>query len=105
MHRLPSQRFALFVTMVVAPQITRAEPPAPADSAGARRLADRYTSTVRSRRAVEQPVSHTLSAEEVKHIPGTQGDTIKAVQNLPGVARPPFGGGLIVVWGSAPQDT
>ena len=41
----------------------------------------------------------------LRHIPGTQGDTLKAVQNLPGVARSPYGGGLLVVWGSAPQDT
>ncbi len=27
------------------------------------------------------------------------------MQNLPGVARAPFGGGQIIVWGSAPQDT
>ncbi len=38
-------------------------------------------------------------------IPGTQGDTLKAVQNLPGVARAPFGIGLLPVWGSAPADT
>ena len=46
-----------------------------------------------------------MQAEEIKHIPGTQGDTLKAVQNLPGVARAPFGIGLLPVWGSSPADT
>ena len=66
---------------------------------------ERYTSTVRGQRAVVETVEQTLSGDELRHIPGTQGDTLKAVQNLPGVARSPFGGGLLVVWGSAPQDT
>jgi hypothetical protein len=50
-------------------------------------------------------VSTTLSVAELKKIPGGQNDPIKAVQNLPGVARAPFGAGQIVVWGSAPGDT
>jgi len=66
---------------------------------------ERYASTVRAQRAVQETVEHTLSGEEIRRIPGTQGDTLKAVQNLPGVARAPFGGGLLAVWGSAPQDT
>jgi TonB family protein len=66
---------------------------------------ERYTSTVRGQRAVVEAVEQTLSGDELRHIPGTQGDTLKAVQNLPGVARSPFGAGLLVVWGSAPQDT
>jgi TonB family protein len=65
----------------------------------------RYTSTVRSSRIAEEAVEQTLSGDEVRRIPGTQGDTLKSVQNLPGVARAPFGGGLLPVWGSAPQDT
>ncbi|MCU1278530.1 MAG: TonB family protein / TonB-dependent receptor, partial [bacterium] len=66
---------------------------------------ERYTSTVRGQRAVVEAVEQTLSGDELRRIPGTQGDTLKAVQNLPGVARSPFGGGLLVVWGSSPQDT
>jgi TonB family protein len=65
----------------------------------------RYVSRVRGRSAISDPVEQTISSEEIKHIAGTQGDTLKAVQNLPGVARPPFNGGLIAVWGSPPGDT
>jgi hypothetical protein len=66
---------------------------------------DRYRSTVRGTRMVKETVEQTLAIEEIKHIPGTQGDPLKAVQNLPGVARAPFGAGQLIVWGSAPQDT
>ncbi len=68
-------------------------------------MKQRYASIVRGRRAVVETIEHTLSTEEIRRIPGTQGDTLKAVQNLPGVARAPFGIGLLPVWGSAPQDT
>jgi hypothetical protein len=64
-----------------------------------------YTSTVRGKRALLETVEQTLQVEEIQRIPGTQGDTLKAVQNLPGVARAPFGIGLLVVWGSSPADT
>lgn len=66
---------------------------------------ERYKSTVRGKRAMLETVEQTLQAEEIQRIPGTQGDTLKAVQNLPGVARAPFGIGLLSVWGSAPADT
>jgi TonB family protein len=66
---------------------------------------ERYASVVRGRRAVVEAVEHTLAVEEIKKTPGTQGDTLKAVANLPGVSRAPFGIGLLPVWGSAPQDT
>ena len=36
---------------------------------------------------------------------GTQGDPIKVVENLPGLARPSFGSGQLVVWGAAPTET
>jgi len=65
----------------------------------------RYTSTVRGQRVVQETVEHTLSGDELRHIPGLQGDTLKAVQTLPGVARAPFGGGQIIVWGTAPNST
>ncbi len=66
---------------------------------------ERYASTVRGRRPVVETVEQTLTTAEIARIPGTQGDTLKAVQNLPGVARAPFGIGLLPVWGSAPADT
>ncbi|MSP92061.1 MAG: TonB-dependent receptor [Myxococcales bacterium] len=47
----------------------------------------------------------SLGIEEIQKIPGVQGDAFKVVQNLPGVARGTAGNGLLIVRGSAPQDT
>jgi hypothetical protein len=69
-------------------------------------VVEKYSTTVRgAARATQETVEQTLQADEFKKIPGTQGDVLKAVQNLPGVARAPFGLGLLIVWGSAPEDT
>ena len=66
---------------------------------------ERYSTTVRGRSVEREAVEQTLRPAEFKRIPGTQGDTLKALQSLPGVARTPFFGGQLVVWGSRPQDT
>lgn len=51
-------------------------------------------------------VSRTsLKVEEIEKIPGTFGDVLAVVQNLPGVARTSLLGGDIVVRGSSPEDT
>ena len=50
-------------------------------------------------------VSTEVQAEQATRVPGTQGDVLKVVENLPGVARSAAGAGTLVVWGSAPQDT
>ncbi|HEY1584668.1 MAG TPA: TonB-dependent receptor, partial [Polyangia bacterium] len=65
----------------------------------------RYVSRVKGRTVTSDPIEQTVSSEEIAHIAGTQGDTLKAVQNLPGLARAPFNGGLLAVWGSALGDT
>ena len=46
-----------------------------------------------------------LTVREIQRIPGNNNDAIKVVQNLPGVARAAFGGGQVIVRGSAPEDT
>jgi hypothetical protein len=60
--------------------------------------------TVRGR-AARDPTSTALSVGEASQIAGTQGDALKAVQALPGVVRPSFGYGPLVVWGAAPRET
>ena len=47
----------------------------------------------------------TLQAEEIARIPGTFGDPIKVVENLPGVARTNPLSGEIIVRGSSSEDT
>lgn len=56
-------------------------------------------------RLAKQVVSTEVSAEDARRVPGTQGDVLKVVENLPGVARATAGSGQVVVWGAAPQDT
>ena len=47
----------------------------------------------------------TITVKEIRRIPGTFGDPVRVIQNLPGTARAPFGTGLVVVRGSNPEDT
>jgi TonB family protein len=47
----------------------------------------------------------TLERREISKVPGTGGDALRAIQSLPGVARPPALAGLLIVRGSSPQDT
>jgi TonB family protein len=47
----------------------------------------------------------SIEAEEMTKIPGTRGDALRAVELLPGIARPPGGAGVIIVRGSAPADS
>jgi TonB family protein len=47
----------------------------------------------------------TVGKEELTRIPGTRGDALRAVELLPGVGRPAFGAGVLLVRGSAPRDS
>ncbi|HEX7597962.1 MAG TPA: TonB family protein [Polyangia bacterium] len=62
-------------------------------------------SVVRAPRIKKEVVETRVRTEEARRVPGTQGDTLKVVQNLPGVARSAFGSGALIVWGSSPQET
>src|SRR5574341_430355 len=70
-----------------------------------RRHYDPYEAIVRGERPRREVAVKSIEAEEIRTVAGTQGDVIKVVQNLPGVARSPFGIGLLVVRGSDPADT
>lgn len=47
----------------------------------------------------------TLQKREIDRIPGTNGDAIRSIQSLPGVARSPGLAGVLLVRGSSPFDT
>ncbi|HEY1101746.1 MAG TPA: TonB-dependent receptor plug domain-containing protein, partial [Myxococcota bacterium] len=47
----------------------------------------------------------SLSRDEVKRVPGTFGDPIRVIENLPGLARAPFIGGALIVRGANPADS
>lgn len=60
---------------------------------------------IRAPRVAREATSVSIGTDQGRKVAGTQGDALKVVQNLPGVARSSFGGGQLVVWGSAPKDT
>jgi TonB family protein len=66
---------------------------------------DAYEAVVVGEREKKEVTSVSLTSGEVSRIAGVSGDTVKVVQNLPGVARAPGGFGLLVVRGGSPTDT
>lgn len=61
--------------------------------------------TVRGVRPPREVTKRTLEQRELNRIPGTSGDALRAIQNLPGLARPPGLAGLLIVRGASPQET
>ena len=57
------------------------------------------------RGAAAEVVERRLTADEIKYLPGSGGDVVKAVQNLPGIARAPLGTGQLIIRGTAPEDS
>ncbi|MHA7627870.1 TonB-dependent receptor domain-containing protein [Corallococcus sp. M7] len=70
-----------------------------------KRIFSQYETVVRSDRERKEVTRTTITVAEVQRVPGTQGDTLKVVQNLPGVARPAFNGGALVIRGTSPQES
>lgn len=67
------------------------------------------TGTYGAKATIEAPVREitrrTLEGDELTKIAGTRGDPLRAVELLPGVARPPSGAGMLIVRGSSPEDS
>jgi len=64
-----------------------------------------YAVNVRGQRGRRSVAERSVSRDIIRQVAGTQGDTLKVVQNLPGVARPAFGGGPLVLRGATPGDS
>ncbi len=54
---------------------------------------------------VAEPQSYAIDADDIRVLPGSGNDALKALQSLPGVARVPFGLGGLVLRGSSPRDS
>lgn len=71
-----------------------------------KRSGDPFETVVRTRAERQEVTRVQLDREEVQKVPGTFGDPIKAIENLPGLARVPGGlGGALLVRGTQPADT
>jgi TonB family protein len=87
----------LEVTYKVALQPAEGEQQGPADD---------FEILVRAPPALKREVVSTkVTAEQARSVPGAQGDVVRVVESLPGVARSAVGSGQLVVWGAGPEDT
>ena len=60
---------------------------------------------VEGERTSSEVTERRLTSKEIRYLPGSSGDVVKVVQNLPGVARPPLGTGTLIIRGTAPEDS
>ena len=63
------------------------------------------TITVQGARPTREVTRREISRRELSLSPGTSGDALRAIQNLPGVARAPSLSGILVVRGNGDQTT
>ncbi len=52
-----------------------------------------------------ETVAAVIEAGQAARVPGGQGDVLKVVESMPGVARAAAGSGDVVVWGAAPGES
>ncbi|MDB4976886.1 MAG: TonB family protein / TonB-dependent receptor [Myxococcaceae bacterium] len=82
---------------VTAPPAATA--PAPAG------VSEELTLEVEGQRPPRETTVHALDVSETRKMPGTNGDPLRAIEALPGVARPSALDSQLIVRGSAPNDT
>lgn len=66
---------------------------------------DEFTVKTTARREETEISRKRIELDELRRIPGTGGDAVRVVQNLPGVARPSYVSGSLIVRGASPEDT
>ncbi len=64
-----------------------------------------YETVVRGRRPPREVTRREITRREITRIPGTGGDAMRSVQNMPGMARAPGLSGELIVRGSSPRDS
>jgi len=69
-------------------------------------LGDAFTTVIKAKKARREITQQIIPKDIAITAAGTQGDTIRVVENLPGVARKAFaGGGNLILRGSNPEDS
>lgn len=61
--------------------------------------------SVHGDRPPREATSYVISRQEIRTIPGTGGDPLRAIEAMPGVGRAPFGSGDLIIRGSSPNDS
>lgn len=64
-----------------------------------------FETTIYGQIKKRDPVTQSLKADFAANMPGSAGDPIKAVQNLPGVSRSSGFSSQVIIQGSSPNDT
>lgn len=90
-----------------SPPAVTAPPPAPAApvAAPAAETGEALDIDVAGERPPREPTVRSMSTEEILKSPGTNGDALRSLQNMPGVAKVGAFDGLLIVRGSSPRDT
>jgi TonB family protein len=101
-HVGPGQEVAMVDRLAPFPQ---ARPPGSADGGTDGAAEEAEEVEAHSEKPPREVTKYTLSQNEINRIPGTGGDALRSLQNLPGVARPPPLSGFLLVRGAAPEDT
>jgi TonB family protein len=87
------------------PVVAPVPPPEPDPAPVALAAEDSLDVDVEGERPPREATVRVLQAEEITKIPGTNGDALRGVLNLPGIAQPGAFEGLLIVRGSSPQDS
>jgi TonB family protein len=61
--------------------------------------------TIRGEQPDREVTKRTIERKELALVPGTNGDALRAIETMPGVARPPALSGMVIVRGSGPSGT
>lgn len=106
---LPAGSFELFVTAPGFERYTSTEEVKAGERTevryALRSLNDPNVTVVRAAKDRREVAQVKLTAQEFRMVAGTRNDAFKVVQNLPGVARSPFGGAALIVRGSKAWDS
>ncbi|MDY7226253.1 TonB-dependent receptor domain-containing protein [Hyalangium rubrum] len=64
-----------------------------------------FETVVVGAREKKEVARRTLAKQEVQSVPGTFGDPVRVLQNMPGMARAPYISGALLVRGAQPEDS
>jgi TonB family protein len=64
-----------------------------------------YSAVARVKAPPREVTRRTIEREVLTRVAGTRGDALRTIELLPGVGRPPFGAGLVLIRGAAPEDS